>query len=150
MYHSRFNKLSILLYSSSGKKHVPQKFILFYCTAVLLSPERMDLRRVDFTVYSYNTYYFQHISSLIVDHWVHPRSFLLPPWIELLPPWFLYIQDYKRTCDLINIYKLYKVNARESSLRCYSLRVRVELEGRVVSGSDWIPLQYVFKDLVNV
>ena len=30
--------------------------------------------------------YFQHISSSIVDHWVHPRNLLLPPWIELLPP----------------------------------------------------------------
>ena len=63
---------------------------------------------------------------------------------------FLYLQDYKCTCDIINIYKLYKVKARESSLRCYSLRKRVEVEGRVVSGSDLIPLQYVFKDLVNV
>ena len=53
-------------------------------------------------------------------------------------------------CDIFNVYKLYKVKARESSSRCYSLRERVGLEGRVVSGSDLIPLQYVFKDLVNV
>ena len=58
---------------------------------------------------------------------------------------FLYVQDYKRTCDKINIYKLYKVKARESSLLCYCLRQRVGLEGRVVSGSDLIPLQYVLR-----
>ena len=63
---------------------------------------------------------------------------------------FLYVQDYKRTCYIINIYKMYQVKAREYSSRCYSLRERVGLEGRVVSGSDLIPLQYVFKDLVNV
>ena len=63
---------------------------------------------------------------------------------------FLSVQDYKRTCDIINMYKLYKVKAQEFSLRCYSLKERVGLEGRVVSGSDLIPLQYVFKDLVKV
>ena len=63
---------------------------------------------------------------------------------------FFYVQNYKRTCDIFNVYKLYKVKARESSSRCYSLRERVGLEGRVISGSDLIPLQYVFKDLVNV
>ena len=41
---------------------------------------------------------------------------------------------------------MYKVKAQESSSRCYSLRERVRLEGRVVLGSDLIPLQYVFKD----
>ena len=63
---------------------------------------------------------------------------------------FLSVQDYKCTCDIINIYKLYKVKAQESSLHCYSLRERVGLEGRVISGSDLKPLQYFFKDLVNV
>ena len=63
---------------------------------------------------------------------------------------FLYVQDYKRTCYIINIFKLYKVKAQESSSRCYSSRERVGLEGSVVSGSYLIPLQYGFKDLVNV
>ena len=63
---------------------------------------------------------------------------------------FLYVQDYKRTCDIINTYKLYKVKAQESSSHCYSLRERVGFKERVVSGSDLIPLQYVFKDLVKV
>ena len=47
---------------------------------------------------------------------------------------------------------MHKVKARESSLRCYSLRERVglDLEGRVVSGFNLIPLQYVFKDFVNI
>ena len=63
---------------------------------------------------------------------------------------FLSVQDYKCTCDIINIYKLYKVKAQESSPHCYSLRERVGLDGRVISGSDLKPLQYVFKDLVNV
>ena len=31
-----------------------------------------------------------------------------------------------------------------------SLRERVGLDGRVISGSDLKPLQYVFKNLVNV
>ena len=62
---------------------------------------------------------------------------------------FLYVQDYKRTCDIINIYILYIVKVRESSSRCYSFGERVRLEGRDVSGSDLIPLQYVFKDLVK-
>ena len=63
----------------------------------------------------------------------------------------LYVQDYKRTWYIINIlYKLYKVKAQEYSSLCYSLRERVELEGRDVSGSDLLPLQYVFEDLVNV
>ena len=39
-----------------------------------------------------------------------------------------------------------KVMSQESSSSCYSFRERVGLEGRVVSGSDLIPLQYVFKD----
>ena len=63
---------------------------------------------------------------------------------------FLSVQDYKRTCDIINKYKLYKVKAQESSSQCYSLRERVGLDARVISGSDLKPLQYVFKDLVNV
>jgi hypothetical protein len=63
---------------------------------------------------------------------------------------FLSVQDYKRTCDIINIYKLYKVKAQESSSHLYSLRERVGLGGRVISGSDLKPLQYVLKDLVNV
>ena len=62
----------------------------------------------------------------------------------------LYVQIYKCTSDIFNVYKLYKVKARESSSCCYSLRERVGLEVRVVSGSDLIPLQYAFKDLVNV
>ena len=62
----------------------------------------------------------------------------------------LYIQNYKHACDIFNVYKLYKVKAQESSWRCYSLREKVGLECRVVSGSDLIPLQYVFKDLVNI
>ena len=62
---------------------------------------------------------------------------------------FLYEQDNKRTCDIINTYKLYKVKAQESFLLCYCLREKVGLEGMVVSGSNLIPLQYVFKDLVN-
>ena len=56
----------------------------------------------------------------------------------------------KRACDIFNVYKLYKVKARESSSHYYSLRETVGLEGRVVSGSDLIPLQYVFDDLVYV
>ena len=56
---------------------------------------------------------------------------------------YLNVQIYERTCDIINIYKLYKVKAQEFSLRCYSLKERLGLEGRVVSGSDLIPLQYV-------
>ena len=42
------------------------------------------------------------------------------------------------------------------SIMLYSERIDLRrdgvtrLEGRVVSGSDLIPLQYVFKDLVNV
>ena len=60
---------------------------------------------------------------------------------------FFYVQNYKHTCDILNVYKLYKVKARE---HCYNFRERVGLEGRVVSGSDLIPLQYIFKDLVNV
>ena len=63
---------------------------------------------------------------------------------------FLSVQDYKRTCDIINIYKLYKVKAQESSSHCYSLIERVGLDGRVISGSDLKPFQYVCKDLVNV
>ena len=63
---------------------------------------------------------------------------------------FLSVQDYNCTCDIINIYKLYKVKAQESSSHCYSLRQGVGLDGRVISGSDLKPLQYVFKDLVNV
>ena len=63
---------------------------------------------------------------------------------------FLYLQNYKRACDIFNVYKLYKVKTRKSSWRSYSLRERVGLEDRVVLGSDLIPLQYVFKDLVNV
>ena len=59
-----------------------------------IESERMVLRRVDFTVYSYHTY-CQHISSIIVDHWVHPRNFLLPSWIELLTPWFKHSCMYK-------------------------------------------------------
>ena len=62
----------------------------------------------------------------------------------------LSLQDYKCTCDIINIYKLYKVKAQESSSHIYSLIERVGLDGRVISGSDLKPLQYVFKDLVNV
>ena len=118
----------------------------------VLQPERMELKRDGVTVYSYNTY-FQHISSSIVVHWVHPRNFLLPPWIELLPPWFkhfLSVQDYKRKFDIINIYKLYKIKAQESSSHCYSLREMVGLDGKVIAGSDLKTLQYVFKDLVNV
>ena len=61
---------------------------------------------------------------------------------------FLSVQDYECTCDKFNIYKLYKIKAQESPLHCYSLRERVGLDGRVISGSDLKPLQYVFKDLV--
>ena len=57
---------------------------------------------------------------------------------------FLSVQDYKCTCDIINIYKLYKVKAQESSSHCFSLRKRVGLDGRVISGSDLKPLQYVY------
>ena len=53
-------------------------------------------------------------------------------------------------CDIINIYTLYKVKAQESSPHCYSLRERVGLDSRVISGSDLKPSQYVFKYLVNV
>ena len=63
---------------------------------------------------------------------------------------FLTVQDYKCTCDIINLDKLYKVKARESVSHFYGLREGVEIEGRVVSRSDLIPLQYVFKDLFNV
>ena len=63
---------------------------------------------------------------------------------------FLSVQDYKCTCDIINIYKLHKVKAKESSSHCYNFREQVGLDGRVISGSDLKPLQYVFKDLVNV
>jgi len=63
---------------------------------------------------------------------------------------FLSVQDYKSTCDIINIYKLYKVKAQESSPHCYSLRERVGLDGMVISGSNLKPLQYAFKDLVKV
>ena len=63
---------------------------------------------------------------------------------------FFYVQNYKHTYDIFNVYKMYKVKAWESSSGDYSLRESVGLEGRVVSGSDLIPLQYVWKDLVNV
>ena len=63
---------------------------------------------------------------------------------------FFYVQNYKHTCDIFNVYKLYKVKARTSSSRCYNLRESVGLEGRVVSGSNLIPLQYAFKYLVYV
>ena len=67
--------------------------LLFLLSFIVWLSERMDLRRVDLTINSYNTY-FQHISSLIVDHWVNPRNFLLPPWMVQT---FLYVQDYKHT-----------------------------------------------------
>ena len=57
---------------------------------------------------------------------------------------FLDVQDYKRTYDTINIYKLYKVKVPEFSHNCYCLREGVGLKARYVSGSDLIPLQYAF------
>ena len=63
---------------------------------------------------------------------------------------FLYVQDYKLTFDINNIYKLYKVKVLEFSSHCYYLREGVGLNDRDVSGSNLIPLQYAFNDLVNV
>ena len=111
---------------------------------------KLDLRRVDLTVYSFNTY-FQHISSSIVEHWV--CTYILGIFFCLLelPPWFKhsYVRVYKRTCDIINIYKLYKVKAWEFTSHCYCLREGVGLKGRDISGSDLIPLKYAFNHLVN-
>ena len=73
----------------------------------------------EFSVVSLNRNYYLHGSNIL-----------------------LYLQNYKRTCDIFNEYKVYKVKAQES---CYSLRERVKLGRRVVSGSDPIPLQYVLR-----
>ena len=102
----------------------------------------MGLRRVDLTVYS--TYFKLDCGSLSTSKEFSVASLNLIT--TYMVHTFLYVQGYKCTCDIFNIYKLYKVKARESSLGCYSLRERVGLESRVVSGSDLIPLQYVFKD----
>ena len=116
------------------------------CDCIKLQSERIDLRRDGVTVYSYNMYIFSTYFRF--------RLWIIK-YIQGIFCYFLELNYYLHgsnilLCDIFNVYKLYKVKARESSSRCYSLRERVGIEGRVVSGSHLIYCSIFFKDLINV
>ena len=96
--------------------------------------ERIELRREELTVHSYNTYHIFNIFPVRYRVNVYFQGIFRCHLVSSLKKvWctFLYVQDYKRTYDIINIYKLNKVKVRESSSHCYCLRA--------VSGFDLIP-----------